>query len=108
MTYDNHAAQAAAKEHRPPPLWQALASLKIPAWKRGATATHKSLGVVWIFNILGRILRSKVSFIGWAYGGSERTSLRKVDHGEDDAANLLLIFAPISIVYAVFLHTSET
>ena len=100
MTYDNHAAQAAAKEHRPPPLWQALASLKIPAWKRGATATHKSLGVEWIFNILGRILRSKVSLDGWAYGKSERTLLRKVDHGEDDAARLCADFARLRGVSA--------
>ena len=45
MSYEIHPAQAAAQERRPPPLWPALASLKIPAWKRGATATHKSLGV---------------------------------------------------------------
>ena len=54
---------------------------------------------------VGANLRSKVSLDGWAYGKSERTLLRKVDHGEDDAAHA---FAPISIAYEVFLHTSET
>ena len=100
MSYEIHPAQAAAQERRPPPLWPALASLKIPAWKRGATATHKSLGVKWILNILGRILRSKVSLIGWAHGEGERTSLRKVDHGEDDPAMLCADFARLRRVSA--------
>ena len=92
--------QAAAQEPRPPLIWPALASLKIPAWKRGATATHKSLGVKWILNILRRILRSKVSLIGWACGGSEHTVLRKVDHGEDDPAILCADFARLRRVSA--------
>ena len=48
----------------------------------------------------GRILRSKVSFIGWACGGSERTSLRKVDHGEDDPAMRCADFARLRRVSA--------
>ena len=72
----------------------------IPAWKRGATATHKSLGVEWIFNILGRIFRSKVSRDGWAYGKSERTLLRKVDHAEAGAALLCDDFSRLRRVSA--------
>ena len=89
--------QAAAQECRPPPLWPALASLKIPAWKRGATATHKSLGVSVDNEYIGANLRSKVSLDGWAYGKSERTLLRKVDHGEDDAARLCADFARLQV-----------
>ena len=49
---------------------------------------------------LGANLRSKVSLDGWAYGKSERTLLRKVDHGEDDAASYVLGFAAISHGYS--------
>ena len=88
MAYDNHPAQAAAKERRPPPLWPPLASCGLPAFKRGAPATHKSLGVSVDNQYPAANLRSKNSLIGWAYGGSERTVLRKVDPCEDDGARL--------------------
>ena len=88
MSYDNHPAQAAAKESRPPPLWPPLASCGLPAFKRGAPAAHKSLGVSVDNQYPAANLRSKNSLIGWAYGGSERTVLRKVDPCEDDLARL--------------------
>ena len=105
MTYDNHPAQAAAKERRPPPLWPPLASCGLPAFKRGAPATHKSLGVVWIFNILRANLRSICPRFGWACGESERTVLRKLDPCEDDGGRLCVDFGRLRRLSA---HTSET
>ena len=49
---------------------------------------------------IGANLRSKCPLIGWAYGKSERTLLRKVDHGEDDAARLRDDFARLRGVSA--------
>ena len=49
---------------------------------------------------IGANLRSKCPLIGWAYGKSERIVLRKVDHGEDDAARLCVDFARLRRVSA--------
>ena len=100
MTYDNYPAQAAAKERRPPPLWPPLASCGLPAFKRGAPATHKSLGVSVDNQYPAANLRSKCSRFGWAYGGSERTVLRKLDPCEDDGARLRVDFGRLRCVSA--------
>ena len=100
MTYDNHPAQAAAKERRPPPLWPPLASCGLPAFKRGAPATHKSLGVSVDNQYPAANLRSKVLLIGWACGGSERTVLRKLDPCEDGGGRLRDDFARLRGVSA--------
>ena len=100
MAYDNHPAQAAAKERRPPPLWPPLASCGLPACKRGAPATHKSLGVSMDNQYPGANLRSKNSLDGWECGGSERTVLRKVDPCEDDGARLRVDFGRLRCVSA--------
>ena len=101
MAYDNYPAQAAAKERRPPPLWPPpLASCGLPALKRGAPATHKSLGVGVDNQHPGANFRSKVSLIGWAHGGSERTVLRKVDAAEDDGGRLPVDFSRLPRVSA--------
>ena len=100
MTYDNHPAQAAAKERRPARLWPPLASCGLPACKRGAPAAHKSLGVGVDNQYPGANLRPKVSRIGWAHGGSERTVLRKVDAAEDDAGRLPVEFGRLPGVSA--------
>ena len=49
---------------------------------------------------VGANLRSKVSLDGWAYGKSERTLLRKVDHAEAGAALLCDDFARLRCVSA--------
>ena len=49
---------------------------------------------------LGANLRSKVSRDGWAYGKTERTSLRKLDHAEAGAALLCDDFARLRRVSA--------
>ena len=100
MSYDNHPAQAAAKERRPPPLWPPLASCGLPALKRGAPAAHKSIGVGVDNQYPGANLRPKVLPIGWAHGGSERTVLRKVDAAEDDAGRLPVDFSRLPRVSA--------
>ena len=104
MTYDNHPAQVAAKERRPPPLWPPLASCGLPACKRGAPATHKSLGVGVDNQYPGANLRVAEmpthGPIGWAHGGSERTVLRKVDPCEDDGGRLCVDFGRLRGVSA--------
>ena len=100
MAYDNHPAQAAAKERRPPPLWPPLASCGLPACKRGAPATHKSLGVSMDNQYPGANLRSKNSLDGWECGEGERTLLMEVDHGEDDGGVLCVDFTRLRGVSA--------
>ena len=100
MAYDNHPAQAAAKERRPPPLWPPLASCGLPACKRGAPATHKSLGVSMDNQYPGANLRSKCLPIGWACGEGERTVLREVDPCEDDGGRLRVDFCRLPRVSA--------
>ena len=100
MSYDNHPAQAAAKERRSARLWPPLASCGLPALKRGAPAAHKSIGVGVDNQYPGANLRPKVLPIGWAHGGSERTVLRKVDRGEDDGGRLCVDFTRLRGVSA--------
>ena len=105
MTYDNYPAQAAAKERRPPPLWPPLASCGLPAFKRGAPAAHKSLGVSVdnqypaattsgqkSHSLAGRTADLSAPYLG-------KSTLAKT---------MVPVYASISAAYGVFLHTSET